>query len=188
MRSVAWDGDWSRSQSFDSPDTRWWYVQQGFGAGHNGVDWAVPNDTPLRAIEAGTITEVAYHEVGYGHHLRWVTPEGYEWLYAHMRRVDVSEGQWVDQGTYLGPSDFSGIGSSGPHLHVGLRGPAPNWSVLNGYIDPEPRMTAIGFLGHGSPQPAPAWTPSLPSIPPNSLLPVALALGGAGLLLLVLSD
>jgi murein DD-endopeptidase MepM/ murein hydrolase activator NlpD len=41
---------------------------------------------------------------------------GLKTLYAHLSRLDVRAGQWVDRGDSLGPSGSTGY-STGPHLH-----------------------------------------------------------------------
>lgn len=95
-----------------------------FGAGHRGVDFAVPEGTPVLASGAGTVTFAGG------------TPEGpyvtvrhdgdVETTYA-LGRIDVTQGQHVTQGTVLGVSGQGHAGS--PVLHFGAK-------VAGKYVDP----------------------------------------------------
>jgi hypothetical protein len=95
-----------------------------FGAGHRGVDFAVPEGTPVLASGAGTVTFAGS------------TPEGpyvtvrhdgdVETTYA-LGRIDVSHGQQVNQGEVLGVSGKGHAGS--PVVHFGAK-------VAGKYVDP----------------------------------------------------
>ena len=114
---------------------------QGFGAnqcsyydsskmtgGHNGVDLAVdvtsPETSPIAAAMAGTVTQVALDEGGYGHHVRVRSygPQGEEiiLLYAHLSNIEVTTGTLVGRGDLLGWAGSTGS-ATGPHLHLGMR-------------------------------------------------------------------
>ena len=92
---------------------------------HRGVDYSVPKGTPLKAVGRGTIVNV-YESKILGHvvELRcYVAPEKLRiFAYCHLDKVEVKEGDKVDQGDIIGHSGNSGT-SSGPHLHFmcGLR-------------------------------------------------------------------
>jgi len=189
MRSVGWDGNWSISQLFDEPSTRPTY-KANFGlTGHNGVDVAMVNGTELRAAEAGVVSGVAYDPQGYGWHVRVRTPDGREWLYAHMTRVDVTEGQWVDQGHYLGPSDNTGW-SSGPHVHIGMRPPGANRANgFSGYEDPLPILEALGEVpGQVVPVDQPPEVPDAVKEILGGKLPILAAVAGVAAALWLVFD
>ena len=189
MRSVGWDGNWSISQLFDEPSTRPTY-KANFGlTGHNGVDVAMVNGTELGAAEAGVVSGVAYDPQGYGWHVRVRTPDGREWLYAHMTRVDVTEGQWVDQGHYLGPSDNTGW-SSGPLAHIGMRPPGANRANgFSGYEDPLPILEALGEVpGQVVPVDQPPEVPDAVKEILGGKLPILAAVAGVAAALWLVFD
>ena len=105
-------------------------------AGHHGIDFALPFDTPVRATDSGTITQA-------GEQGDWgiVVTISHQWgssLYAHLSQTDVIVGQTVEAGTVIGRSGATGT-AFGPHLHFGIRPQQPN--LGNGYlgfIDPMP--------------------------------------------------
>ena len=110
--------------------------------GHEGVDWATPVGTPVRAAASGrvvTLERRAGTQHPYGLHLRvshahggdyWVT------VYAHLDSIadTLAVGSNVAAGQLLGRTGNTG-NSSGPHLHFSVR--------RNGRIvDPEPWLMA----------------------------------------------
>lgn len=121
-------------------------ISQGFGGnaayyaqfgqkGHNGVDWAVPTNTPVYAMDEGT---VAFE--GWGQNHSWMgSPAGICVLinhvgsyggYAHLASTIVNKGQKVVKGQLIGYSDSTGA-ATGPHLHSEMLPLAPNFQ--NGY-------------------------------------------------------
>lgn len=96
---------------------------------HYGLDFAVPTGTPSRAAAAGRVTLAAsFHFFGdlvvidHGH--------GVSTLYAHLSRIDVSEGQMVARGERIALSGATGR-VTGPHLHFSL-------SWYQTWLDPQP--------------------------------------------------
>lgn len=95
---------------------------------HNGIDWAVPDNTPVRASHSGTVFQVwnsatmGYH--GYGTYVkirqRMNDYNGMETVYAHLSHSLVTEGQVVRRGELIGYSGNTGY-STKPHLHFGIR-------------------------------------------------------------------
>lgn len=91
------------------------------GAGHNGIDFAVPLGTPLYAAADGVVigvddSDASCRGASYG---KWVLVKhnnGLTTLYAHMSSFGVSEGQNVTAGQKIGLSGSTGY-STGPHLH-----------------------------------------------------------------------
>ncbi len=111
-----------------------WYA--GFGlAGHNGIDYVVPEGTPVYAAHEGVV-EVGNDQLGYGVYARVIS--GWQiTIYAHLSRLVAQPGVRVAPGALLGISGNTG-NSTGPHLHFGLkfvRGRNP--AYLN-WVDPVP--------------------------------------------------
>ncbi len=91
------------------------------GAGHNGIDFAVPVGTPLYAAADGVVVGVADSDLScsrasYGKWTMIKHNNGLTTLYAHMSSFGVSEGQSVIAGQKIGLSGNTGY-STGPHLH-----------------------------------------------------------------------
>jgi murein DD-endopeptidase MepM/ murein hydrolase activator NlpD len=83
---------------------------------HKGLDIGVVPGTPIRATAGGMVI-VAGRKGGYGKtvvidHLY----SGYTSLYAHLSRVFVARGEFVNDGEVIGLSGNTGR-STGPHLH-----------------------------------------------------------------------
>jgi hypothetical protein len=123
------------------------YAKWGF-AGHNGVDFGIPNGTPVIVAADGTVDKVTFEEGGYGKYIKIRHKDEtttYYTYYAHLMSTSVGPGQDVKAGTVLGHSDNTGA-STGPHLHFGLRIPGTN-PPFKDYVDPLP------YLSHSIPEP-----------------------------------
>ena len=120
------------------------YAQWGY-PGHNGVDFGIPNGTPVVAAAKGSVDKVSFEDGGYGNYIKLKHVDGsttsYTY-YAHLMQAGVSAGQSVEAGAVIGHSNNTGA-STGPHLHFGLKidGEAP---AYKGYVDPMPYFTAGG--------------------------------------------
>jgi murein DD-endopeptidase MepM/ murein hydrolase activator NlpD len=100
---------------------------------HKGVDFAVPQGTPLKSVVEGTV-EVVKDEgnVSYGKSVRIRTDDGRLVIYGHLSDMAVRVGEHVDFGEVIGKSGNTG-GSTGPHLHFEVK--------INGKsIDPNPTL------------------------------------------------
>lgn len=82
---------------------------------HNGVDYAAPRGTPVRAVGDGVI-EFAGQQNGYGNIVQIKHSKDRATVYAHLSRIDVEVGQRVEQGQYIGAVGATGW-ATGPHLH-----------------------------------------------------------------------
>ena len=105
-------------------------------AGHHGIDFGLPLNTPVLAADAGIVTQA-------GENGDWgisvtISHSWGESLYAHLSAADVAVGQTVEAGATIGTSGATGA-AFGPHLHFGIRPEDynPNNSYL-GFIDPTP--------------------------------------------------
>lgn len=98
------------------------------GKMHEGVDIAIEEGTPLRAMLDGTVTVCEYEDKGYGHYLVVASSENEKYLYAHCQRLAVTVGEIVKAGDILAYVGNTGR-SSGSHLHV-------EWICNGNPIDP----------------------------------------------------
>ena len=132
-------GDFGISQHFGQHSKD--YAKFGM-VGHNGVDFKCPRETILIAGTQGLIKKVGYDGNGYGWFVQiW---DNYQYLitiYAHLLKVDVSEGQWILAGHKIGTSNNTG-NSTGAHLHFGAGDTNDKGERLNknngyhGWFDP----------------------------------------------------
>ena len=73
MLTYAFEGNYDLTQGFgEHPE---WYGRFGL-PGHNGVDFALPQGTPVLAPEDGTCIEDAYDPQGYGNYVKLRTVDG----------------------------------------------------------------------------------------------------------------
>jgi murein DD-endopeptidase MepM/ murein hydrolase activator NlpD len=90
--------------------------------GHNAVDLAAPAGTPiLAAAEGEVVISRAGWNGGYGRYIVIQHGNGTQTVYGHASKLLVSEGDFVKQGQEIALVGSSGE-STGPHLHVEVRG------------------------------------------------------------------
>ncbi len=82
---------------------------------HNGVDIAVPEGTPVRAVAPGVVS-YSGPRGGYGNMVIVEHDDGTSTLYAHNRSNLVPTGARVDGSSIIAHSGSTGR-STGPHLH-----------------------------------------------------------------------
>lgn len=82
---------------------------------HKGIDWGVPQGTPVYASCGGTVIKAGWGS-GYGYCVFISHPDGKVTRYGHLSKVLVSAGQTVSQGQRIALSGNTGV-STGPHLH-----------------------------------------------------------------------
>jgi murein DD-endopeptidase MepM/ murein hydrolase activator NlpD len=108
--------------------------------GHNGIDYGVPENSPVLAVDDGLVIRAAFDSGGYGHFIRLSHAWG-ESIYAHLNEYKVSQGQTVHMGRVIGLSGNTG-NSTGPHLHFAIRvRPVHKDDGWGGYCDPMPFLT-----------------------------------------------
>lgn len=120
------------------------YKKWGF-PGHNGIDYGIPNGTPIMAAASGTVAMVGFENGGYGNYVKLTHTDGsktYYTYYAHLASAAVAAGQKVKAGAVIGYSNNTGA-STGPHLHFGLKIDGEN-PAYKGYVDPMPYFSAAG--------------------------------------------
>jgi murein DD-endopeptidase MepM/ murein hydrolase activator NlpD len=107
-------------------------VQRGGGRVHEGLDFPVPQGTPVQAAGVGTTIFAGYNAGGYGNLVVVQHRLGYTTWYAHLSAVTTGVGATVEGGTQVGLVGSTGY-STGPHLHFEVR-------RYDTPIDPMPMM------------------------------------------------
>ncbi len=104
------------------------YTQTGAGTGtkinpfytttaqHNGVDFIVAQDTPVKAPADGVVSAVNHSLKGEGNTVTIKHKGGYRTHYSHLYEINVSQGQSVRRGRVIGHAGMSG-NAYAPHLH-----------------------------------------------------------------------
>ena len=97
--------------------------EAGTRTGHSPSYWSVDFNAyddfghPVLASTAGVVTSaIDLGSTSYGRYIVVDHGNGWSTLYAHLERMLVKEGEWVDQGRIIGLLGTTG-GSTGPHLH-----------------------------------------------------------------------
>jgi len=98
------------------------------GAGHSGMDIAVPTGTPVKAPAAGVVTFAAPDLYLTGGTILLDHGFGVSSNFLHLSRLDVKVGDRVLQGQVIGAVGATGR-ATGPHLHWGM-----NWFDVR--VDP----------------------------------------------------
>jgi len=144
---MPFHGNYPITQGFGAqltdPTLQAFYTQYGL-AGHDGIDFGVPMNTPLYAVDGGTIIWSGPGDYGTMVTIQHSWGETY---YGHMSNTSVIVGEHVDKGQIIGYSGMSGE-ATGPHLHFGMKPNNPD--ISNGYygkIDPMPFLP----IGQGEP-------------------------------------
>lgn len=83
---------------------------------HDGLDFAAPGGTPIRAAGRGTVAAAGWHRYGGGNHVAVDHSPGLRTEYYHMSRIMAQLGQSVKAGTTIGAVGTTG-NSTGNHLH-----------------------------------------------------------------------
>jgi murein DD-endopeptidase MepM/ murein hydrolase activator NlpD len=88
---------------------------------HQGVDYAAPYGTPVRAIGRGRVIFVGWKR-GLGKQVIIKHPNGFKSYYGHLSRFakGIYKGKYVEQGEIIGKVGSTGL-STGPHLDFRLK-------------------------------------------------------------------
>lgn len=105
---------------------------QGNTSFHAGIDLGAPHGTPTLTMLSGRVIHADW-EGGYGKSVVIEHPgAGLKTRYAHLSKIHVQPGQWVDQGWHIGDSGATGL-VTGPHAHIEM--------IMNGQpVDPWPYL------------------------------------------------
>jgi len=107
----------------------------GFGRDfHYGIDIAADHGTPIKATAKGIVVFAGWSG-GYGNMIRVKHDYGYETIYAHCSRLNVSKDQIVERGDVVGFVGQTGS-STGNHCHYEIR-------MSNTAVNPYPYMSPV---------------------------------------------
>ena len=90
---------------------------------HEAIDILAPRNTPVLAVEGGTIARLFYSNAGGITIYQFDPTERYCYYYAHLERYaeGLAEGQWVKKGQVIGYVGVSGNAPPDtPHLHFAI--------------------------------------------------------------------
>ena len=87
---------------------------------HSGADLQASMNTPVYAVESGTVTFAGNLDDGYGNYVIIEHENNYSTLYAHCDKLLVNTGDSIYTGQIIAESGNSGR-STGPHLHFEYR-------------------------------------------------------------------
>ena len=106
------------------PEFRWparGRIIQGYKKGSSdGINIAVPEGTPVKAAESGTVAYAGSELKGYGNLVLIRHPNGYVSAYAHNGELNVKRGDTIRRGQTIARSGKTGNVSS-PQVHFELR-------------------------------------------------------------------
>jgi len=109
---------------------------------HSGVDFAAPAGTSAQSVTNGVVSKITTNDQWLGNSVRINGTDGKEWVYGHLSKINVSQGQSINSGDILGltggiPGTPGAGHSTGAHIHIS--------TLVNGQIvDPTPVLTAVG--------------------------------------------
>jgi murein DD-endopeptidase MepM/ murein hydrolase activator NlpD len=106
----------------------------GTGRMHFGQDFNAPYGTNVYATGNGTVIAAGWNSDGFGNYVMIDHGYGYQSIYAHLSKIDVSLGLNVKRGDLLGLSGNSGT-SSGPHLHYQIQENGNHTDAKNFFAD-----------------------------------------------------
>lgn len=105
-----------------APEFRWparGRIIRGF-AGNDGINIALPEGTPVKAVEAGVVAYAGNELKGYGNLILIRHPNGFVSAYANTAEIDVKRGETVKRGQIIAKSGQTGNVAT-PQLHFELR-------------------------------------------------------------------
>lgn len=102
---------------------------------HTGVDFAVPEGTPVSSVSDGVVSQVDLNQ-DYGTSILIDNSDGTQSVYAHLKERSVKPGDKVKQGQRIAKSGQSG-NAGAPHLHYELR------DAKNHPVNPESSLGGI---------------------------------------------
>lgn len=121
------------------------YIVKSRNRQHHGVDFAAPSGTPVFAASAGVVLSADNSSLSeaFGNAVLIEHGDQLTSLSAHLSRLDVHIGQWVEAGQQIGLVGQTGR-ATGPHLHFELwRGSVPQDPIALLPLNPQERKQAL---------------------------------------------
>lgn len=87
---------------------------------HEGIDLASPEGSDVFSCKKGTVLKTVTDDAIYGSYIIIKHDYSLESLYAHLSKIDVTEGQIISAGEKIGEVGMTGL-TTGPHLHFEIR-------------------------------------------------------------------
>jgi murein DD-endopeptidase MepM/ murein hydrolase activator NlpD len=112
------------------------------GRSHDGIDIAVPEETPVHAACDGIVAYAGNRLRGYGNLVILRHADGLATVYAHNRTLLVHEGEQDARGQVIARSGQTGHATA-PHVHFEVRKDSIARDPL-GYLRPRPLPQAWG--------------------------------------------
>jgi len=115
---------------------------------HAGIDIPAPTGTPVKAVMAGTVTQITRSTAasGPGNAVTVVHSGNRATSYLHLHEIHVAEGDRLEQGQVLGT--VGQTGATYPHLHLGYFVDLPGSTRDERYS-----RNPLELLPHGVPEP-----------------------------------
>ena len=88
-----------------------------FTPDHRGIDFVMPEGTPIKVIADGYVEKIGFDADGYGNYVIVRHSPSIKSLYGHLSTINVEYGQKVDRENVLGLAGNTGQSSSA-HLHL----------------------------------------------------------------------
>ena len=116
---LPFDKNYRISQLFGNPAPM--YTNLGLKA-HNGIDFACPTGTPIKAVASGKVEFVGQDDkAGKGIYIiSELEGQPYRFIYWHLKSFNCEVGDTVEVGQVIGISNNTGM-STGSHLHFGCK-------------------------------------------------------------------
>jgi hypothetical protein len=124
------------------------YIVKSRNRQHHGVDFAAPSGTPVFAASAGVVLSADNSSLSeaFGNAVLIEHGDQLTSLSAHLSRLDVQLGQWVEAGQQIGLVGQTGR-ATGPHLHFELwRGSVPQDPIALLPLSPQERKHALAEM------------------------------------------
>lgn len=124
------------------------YIVKSRNRQHHGVDFAAPSGTPVFAASAGVVLSADNTSLSeaFGNAVLIEHGDQLTSLSAHLSRLDVKLGEWVQAGQQIGLVGQTGR-ATGPHLHFEVwRGSVPQDPITLIPLSPKERQQAMAEM------------------------------------------
>ncbi len=120
---------------------------------HEGIDLTADRGTKVYATAEGIATEAEFTGGGYGNKIVLDHGYGYKTLYAHLNKILIEPGQYVNRGDVIGTVGNTGL-STCPHLHYEVHVNGKKVNPINYYtsdLSAEEYDRIVGLLSDADP-------------------------------------